>query len=476
MQETGAVRPLAALALVTLLLCGTAAADTGAAAGAGPRRALHAAAAAAGAKQYPFTYGAYDRRAQTGWAKGAKAGGSPEPVQGLMNPDKPALGDLVLPWGYPLESYPVETPDGFILRLYRIPYGAKNATRADPSKPKPAVLLHHGVTLASSSFVVLDPDSSMGFYLADAGFDVWLANTRTNTFSRGNRYYRETDEGYYQYSMDELALADLPSQIDFVLKKAAQPSLAFVGHSQGCTLPLMLLAAKPEYSEKLWLLMLLGAVTHAQFIQAPYLRHQMITNGAVPYASAGIGEFGRNRVASQVVRGCKYEGIRGAFCSALINFAFYGPSTQVSPDDLTRVASTWVSGVGVRNLIHWSQMMNSSSGLRMFDYGTDCHKSPATGRAAFQESCNQAMYGQEEPPTYDLSQVKGVKVAIFQGDNDLMATVPDVNRLLKAWRADVIYNVMWNDTAHMDFVCGQKEGAWVPEFPARVEEGARSQG
>jgi hypothetical protein len=31
------------------------------------------------------------------------------------------------------------------------------------------VLLLHGITLASSGFVVLDPGSSMGFYLADAG-------------------------------------------------------------------------------------------------------------------------------------------------------------------------------------------------------------------------------------------------------------------------------------------------------------------
>jgi hypothetical protein len=36
-------------------------------------------------------YGAYDRRPPYGWAKGRKAGGQPEPVRGLVNPDKPAL-------------------------------------------------------------------------------------------------------------------------------------------------------------------------------------------------------------------------------------------------------------------------------------------------------------------------------------------------------------------------------------------------
>jgi hypothetical protein len=72
----------------------------------------------------------------------------------------------VIGQGYPLETYPVETWDGFILRLYRIPHGVKNATGTGG---KPVVVLNHGVTLASDCFVSLDPDSSMGFYLADAG-------------------------------------------------------------------------------------------------------------------------------------------------------------------------------------------------------------------------------------------------------------------------------------------------------------------
>jgi hypothetical protein len=95
------------------------------------------------------------------------------------------------------------------------------------------------------------------------GFDVWMANTRGNTYSRGNRNYRDTEPGYWAHSIDELALVDLPAQIDFILGLTQQRSLAFVGHSQGCTLPLMLLSAKPEYNDKLWLMMLLGAVTHA---------------------------------------------------------------------------------------------------------------------------------------------------------------------------------------------------------------------
>ncbi len=112
----------------------------------------------------------------------------------------------------------------------------------------------------------------MAFYLADAGFDVWMLNTRGNTYSRGNRHLSDSDPRYWEpQTMDELALIDVPAQIDEVLRLTGQRRLALVGHSQGCTLPLMLLAQKPEYNDKLWLLMLLGPVTFAEFIQAPFL-------------------------------------------------------------------------------------------------------------------------------------------------------------------------------------------------------------
>ena len=234
----------------------------------------------------------------------------------------PFLTDLVLPFGYPLETYPVETPDGFVLRLYRIPYGRANATK--PGGKRPAVLLHHGVTLSSACFVVLDPQSSMGFYLADAGFDVWMANTRANTYSRGHRHHRATDEAYWQHSMDELALTDLPAQIDFITAFTRQPSIALVGHSQGCTLPLMLLAAKPEYNAKLWLLVLMGPVVFAEEIRAPVLAQQARTLSArATLAAMGAGQLLPNAMTGRLVAGCAAPAAT-RFCFEAVNCEWGG--------------------------------------------------------------------------------------------------------------------------------------------------------
>lgn len=59
-------------------------------------------------------------------------------------------------------------------------------------------------------------------------------------------------------------------------------------------------------------------------------------------------------------------------------------------------------------------MINAASGLRMFDFGTNCSTVARVDSRPFEETCNQAKYGQDDPPTYDLSHVTA-KAAIMEG-------------------------------------------------------------
>lgn len=68
--------------------------------------------------------------------------------------------------GYPFETYKVNTPDGWVLSLYRIPYG-KNRNKA-PGK-RPVIYLQHGFTLSSACFTLLNENESVAYILADAG-------------------------------------------------------------------------------------------------------------------------------------------------------------------------------------------------------------------------------------------------------------------------------------------------------------------
>lgn len=55
---------------------------------------------------------------------------------------------------------------------------------------------------------------------------------------------------YWNYSLDEQAIYNLPAAIDFVLENSNKPKLALLGHSAGSSMILMLLSEKPEYEKK----------------------------------------------------------------------------------------------------------------------------------------------------------------------------------------------------------------------------------
>jgi hypothetical protein len=66
--------------------------------------------------------------------------------------------ELIAKYGYPVQSHSVQTEEGYILELHRIPHGRLEATVT----PRPAVLIHHAFLCSSFDWVVLGPDKSLG--------------------------------------------------------------------------------------------------------------------------------------------------------------------------------------------------------------------------------------------------------------------------------------------------------------------------
>jgi lysosomal acid lipase/cholesteryl ester hydrolase len=65
-----------------------------------------------------------------------------------------------------------------------------------------------------------------------SGFDVWMANSRSNDYSRGNYHHSFREAEYWYTSMDEIALIDLPAMVNTILKLTGAKKIGFVGHSQ----------------------------------------------------------------------------------------------------------------------------------------------------------------------------------------------------------------------------------------------------
>ena len=71
----------------------------------------------------------------------------------------------------------------------------------------------------------------------------------------------------------------------------------------------------------------------------------------------------------------------------------------------------------MQNMVHWAQgvrrKVEDQPKFAKYDYGHACVDS--FGNA---QPCNQAMYGSEEPPVYDLKAIK-TPLAIFSGTTNL---------------------------------------------------------
>ncbi|XP_058795138.1 lipase 3-like [Phymastichus coffea] len=151
--------------------------------------------------------------------------------------------------GYTAEEYQVTTHDGYILTLHRVSGSPSNPAASGKS----VVYIGHGLFGSSDFFAILGPQQALLYMLADAGYDVWIGNFRGNTYSRRHVKYSVNSDNlkYWGFSMDELGLIDLPLFIDTVLEKTNKTKLSYIGYSMGNTLSAMLLSAKPEYNDKM---------------------------------------------------------------------------------------------------------------------------------------------------------------------------------------------------------------------------------
>lgn len=109
--------------------------------------------------------------------------------------------EMVRDYGYPLEKHFYETKDNYINCVFRIrgPRGSKVNSIA----PRNVIIYQHGL-LDSSAGICCDGTNSMAFFFADAGFDVWMNNSRGNRYSKHHKFLDpDVHQEYWDFSFEE---------------------------------------------------------------------------------------------------------------------------------------------------------------------------------------------------------------------------------------------------------------------------------
>lgn len=156
----------------------------------------------------------------------------------------------------------VQTKDGYILTLHRIPSVQTWKNRINNTLRKPVAFLLAGIYASSDAWLLNGHENSLPYLLWRNGFDVWLGNNRGNIYSRENIYYNSTDREFWQFSWHEMSVYDMPATIDYIRMYTGEQKMHFIGISQGGTIFLVLNSMLPQYNQAFKTATLLAPVAY----------------------------------------------------------------------------------------------------------------------------------------------------------------------------------------------------------------------
>jgi len=115
---------------------------------------------------------------------------------------------LFAPYGnkYHIESHYTYTTDGYGLLIFRVRLDSADQSKLPADKQNninQPVLLTHGLTDSSDGWFLNGDKGSVGFYMVNQGYDVWVANNRGNKYSRTNKNSTMNDQTFFDYSYTE---------------------------------------------------------------------------------------------------------------------------------------------------------------------------------------------------------------------------------------------------------------------------------
>jgi lysosomal acid lipase/cholesteryl ester hydrolase len=164
-----------------------------------------------------------------------------------LDSSKQTAAELIKSNGYGCEEYLVKTADGYVLCMQRILPRQPNQCK---HTERPPVLLVHGLMMCSDIWLLLGAES-LAFLLVEEGFDVFLGNVRGNRYSCKHEHLSPESNEFWDFSLDELALYDIPAMVDFIRRTTNFNKIGYLGFSQGTALAMCSFARYPALADRI---------------------------------------------------------------------------------------------------------------------------------------------------------------------------------------------------------------------------------
>jgi pimeloyl-ACP methyl ester carboxylesterase len=305
------------------------------------------------------------------------------------------MTEIVTTRGYVIESHNVTTADGYILTMFRIP-ASRSATNLR-AVSGPPVILQHGLLDSSYTWVSNFEDESLGYILADKGFDVWFGNNRGNRYGRHHLSKDPDDKssGFWDFTWDDMASYDVPAMINYVTDLTGYPTVGWVGHSEG-TIQMFAAGTSLEtnnndYFQKAMksinVFAALAPVAYVDNLKTKLLVDLAHTNlpqrlydrGYLEFLPYGPLETIAPEICQTIEKGCD-----------VLFDSLFGPSLNLNASRIQVYVSETPAGTSTMNIMHWAQGVLYPN-FQKFDWGS--------------AEANQQHYGQDTPPQYDLGKL-----------------------------------------------------------------------
>lgn len=327
-----------------------------------------------------------------------------------------------------LHYIPVVTSHGISWDMTNMMSSSKNAR---PRKP----IVHARVTLYAMENGT--DDRGLHFYLSNNNYDVWMIEARATNYRVQRRVKDETpaDKSFWDFSLDEQALIDLPTQIDFILSKTGAPKVAYIAYSQSTTLMFALLSMKPDYGDKLATFIALAPVVYTSHLRGLVWPTSVARIYLQPSAAhSNIPEWMRRTSNFVLTYLCSISFVKYTLCRYLWK-QFSGPDKHAFLDGgMTEDVLKSTSFKSFEQYVTNALLKD----FRMYDYKDEMR--------------NMEEYGQPVPPQYNISKITLKTIVLFRGTNDYLSDPEDQMILLSRLRVPLYEDHILEDYSHIDFI------------------------